>query len=580
MFDDPAAAIAVILVLGVSAQWVAGLLKIPSILLLLAAGLIAGPILGWVEPDVLLGDKLFPVVSLGVGLLLFEGGLGLHRSEIGAWGKVLVRLLTVGVLITGVVAGVAAVLVGRLPLRAGLVFGAIMTVTGPTVITPLLRQVRLRPRVARVLRWEGICIDAIGAVLAIVMFEVVVLEGEGILAMAKSILLTGFTGIAIGLVTAALLIAVLGRRMVDDHIQNAVLIMAVVASFAISNHLRDESGLFAATALGIAMANQTRAPVRHVVAFQESLGVLLIGVIFILLGARVEAADLKANLLPGLGVLLVLVFVARPASVAASTLGSTLPRNERLYLAALAPRGIVAASVSALFGLKLDAAGVEGGADLAAMTFVVVAGSVVVYGLAAGPLSRRLHINIPDPNAVALIGAPPWVIQMGGILYSLEVPVLVVATDEDQIRTARHADLLVYNGRLVHRELKETVEAFGVRQAFAVSLREELNAYGSARFGELLGMANVYGLPRSTDEQLDENGSVGGGDARRFGGGLTGEEIVDLVANGASIGSWRPGQAPSERWRPLLTVTTGQVSVVDGDPAGDAEWVVGLQVPG
>lgn len=575
--QDPEAAIAIILVLGVSAQWIAGLLRIPSILLLLAAGLLAGPALGWVEPDALLGDKLFPVVSLGVGLLLFEGGLGLHRSEIGAWGKVLVRLLTVGVVITGLVAGFAAVVVGGLPLRAALVFGAIMTVTGPTVITPLLRQVRLRPRVARVLRWEGICIDAIGAVLAIVMFEVVVLEGEGILAMAESILLTAFTGIAIGLAAAILLIAMLGRRLVDDHIQNAVLIMAVVAAFSLSNHFREEAGLFAATAMGIALANQSRAPVRHVVAFQESLGVLLIGIIFVLLGARVEAEQLQSNLLPGLAVLAVLVLVARPASVAASTIGSSLPRNERLYLAALAPRGIVAASISALFGLKLEAAGVEGGADLAAMTFVVVAGSVVVYGLSAGPLSRRLRINVPEPNAVALIGAPPWVIQMGGVLYGLDVPVLVVATDEDQIRTARHADLLVYNGRLVHRELAETVEAFGVRQAFAVSQREELNAYGSARFGELLGLANVYGLPRSTDEQADENGTVGGDDARRFGGGLTGDEISRLMSDGASVGSWRPGTA-GEGWRPLLTVTAGKAAVVDGQPADDAEWVVGLQL--
>lgn len=576
--DDPNVAIALIVVLGVLAQWLAAQLGIPSILLLLLVGLAAGPGFGLVDPDELLGGLLFPLVSLGVGLLLFEGGLGLHRSEIGAWTGVLFRLLTIGVLITAVVAGVAAVTIGGLTKEAALLFGAIMTVTGPTVIIPVLRQARLRPRVARVLRWEGICIDAVGATLAIVMLEVVVVNGGGLLHSAGAVLLTAGVGVGIGLGVSLGLAWVLGRRLVADHIQNAVIIMAVVASFAIANGLREEAGLFAATALGIGLANQRRAPVRHVVEFQESLGVLLIGGIFVLLAARVEAADLRSNLLPGLGVLAVLVFVARPLAILASTWRSSLPRNERLYLAGLAPRGIVAASVSALFGLKLEEAGIAGGGDLAAITFVVVAGTVVVYGLAAAPLSRRLRINVPDPTGVVLIGAPSWAVELGTALQRVDVSVQVVTTDEAEVRMARHADLLVYNGRLVHRDLEETVEALGVRLALAVSNREELNVFAAKRFVDLLGRANVYELPRSALERSESHGSAGGDELREFGHGLDGEQVQALVAEGAVVRTLARADldgCPGRFW-PLLTATNGIPSVVSGEIDEQIQWVVGL----
>lgn len=578
--DEPTVAIAVIIGLGVLAQWVATQFKIPAILLLLIAGLVAGPGLGLVDPDPLLGDLLFPVVELGVGLLLFEGGLGLHRSEIGAWSGVLFRLLTIGIVITGIIAGVTAIVVGGLPWQAGLVFGGIMTVTGPTVIIPVLRQARLRPRLARILRWEGICVDAIGATLAIVMLEVVVVDGDGFARIAGQVLLTAGTGIGIGIAAALGLSWALGRRLVPDHIQNAVIIGGVVASFAAANALHDEAGLFATTALGVAMANQRRAPVRHVVEFQENLGVLLIGGIFIVLGARVEADDLIANLLPGLGVLAVLVLVARPLSVGASTWGSSLPRNERLYLAGLAPRGIVAASVSALFGIKLEDAGVPGGNDLAALTFVVVAGTVVLYGLAARPLSRRLHVNVPDPTGVAIIGAPSWAIEVGAALQGVDVSVHIVTTDEAEVRMARHADLLVYNGRLMHRDLEETVEALGIGLALAVSEREELNVFAAERFVDLLGRANVYELPRSAEERSESHGGAGGDETRAFGDGLTGDELAALLGDGASVTTVKRSdlEGVDGAFWPLLCATKGVPTVAAGAVPEEAEWIIGLHM--
>ena len=577
---DPSAAIAAIVALGVGAQLVATRLRIPSILLLLAAGLGAGAA-GWLDPDELLGDLLFPVVSMGVGLLLFEGGLGLHRSELGSWGGVLVRLLSVGVGITFVVATVGAFLVGGLPLGPAAVFGSIMTVTGPTVIIPLLRQTRLRPRVARILRWEGISIDAIGATLAIVVLEVVVLEGQGLVRTAAEVLATTVVGSGIGLVAALGLAWALGHRLVPDHLQNPVIIAVVLVAFALANHWREEAGLFAATVMGIALANQRRAPLRHVVEFQEAIGVLLIGGIFVVLGARVELSSIEDNLLPAVGVLAVLAIVARPLAVLASTVRSTLSRSERIYLAGLAPRGIVAASVSALFGLKLEAAGVEGGDDLAALTFVVVALSVVVYGLGAKPLAKRLRLTVPEPTGVAVIGAPPWVVSLGECLQRVDVQVLVITTDEVEIRAAQSADLLVYNGRLAHKDLAETVEALGIGIALAVSEREELNAYASERFVQLLGRAHVFALPRSAEERAESHGGAGGGEARELGDGLTAADLATLVEAGAGVETVRADDPHGlgEGFWPIVTARNGRAAVVNGSVPDDAGWVIGLRAP-
>jgi hypothetical protein len=349
----------------------------------------------------------------------------------------------------------------------------------------------------------------------------------------------------------------------------------------VANHFREEAGLFAATVMGIALANQRRAPVRHVVEFQEAIGVLLIGSIFIVLGARVQWEAIESNILPGLGVVLVLVVVARPAAVAASTIRSTLSRSERLYLGGIAPRGIVAASVSALFGLKLEDAGVEGGGDLAALTFVVVAFTVIIYGLGAAPLARRLRLTVPDPTGVALIGAAPWVVSLGQCLQRVDVQVLVVTTDESEIRAAQSADLLVYNGRLAHKDLAETVEALGVGLALAVSDREELNAFASERFLHLLGRANVYGLPRSAEERTESHGGAGGGEVRELGDGLTSVDLAALVESGAGVETVRADDqdALGEGFWPIVTARNGRAVVVQGDIAADAGWVIGLRAP-
>ena len=502
VIDDPVTGLAVVICLGVAAQLAAERLRVPSIIVLLGAGLAVGPGLGWVDPDALYGDLLFPAVSAAVGILLFEGGLSLRVKEIGGVRLVVLRLLTAGALVAAVVAAGAAWTAGGLPLGPAILFGAIMVVTGPTVVVPLLRQARLRPRVGNVLRWEGIIVDPVGAVLAVVVLEVLVEEdGAGADAVA-AILRTAGAGALVGGLTALLLVLVLHKELVPDHLENAVAFVMVLGALAGADALFHEAGLVATTVMGVMLANQRRVPIRRIGEFHESIAVLLVQLMFILLAARVEGPDLERNLLPALGVLAVLVLVGRPLSVWVSTIGSSLKTRERGYIAAMAPRGIVAASVSALFGLRLEEQGVAGGNDLAALTFLVVAGTVVVYGAASGPLARRLRIDVPEPSGFVLVGAPRWAASLGAVLAGQGVPVLVVPCDPGDAERAAEHGLLTYPGRLQSDDLAEAVTAIGARLAVVASDREEVAAFATDRLGQLLGKANVQ-VVAADDEDRD-----------------------------------------------------------------------------
>lgn len=500
LIHDPVTGLAVALALGVACVAASERLKVPAIITLLIAGLAVGPVFDIVDPDALYGELLFPAVSAAVGILLFEGGLSLRWRELGGIGVVLVRLLTVGVAVAGVLGAVAAWGVGRLPLGPAALFGAIMVVTGPTVIIPMLRHARLRPRVAGLLRWEGIFVDPIGAILAVVVLEVLVQRDGGAWEVAAAVTAATVSGAAVGILASLLLTQVLHRGLVPDHLRNAVALATVLGSLAAANAIFHEAGLVATTVLGVVLANQRLVRIQSIVEFHESIAVLLVPLMFILLAARVSGPDLTRNLLPAVGVVCVLVVVSRPLSVWVSTIGSRLASRERLFIASMAPRGIVAASVSALFGLRLEERGVAGGADLAALTFLVVGGTVIIYGLAAVPLARRLRIDAPEPGGVVLAGAPAWAASLGGTLSDLGLPVLVVASADEDLDRATSRGLLVYTGRLQSEELDEAVTAIGAKFALVASHREEVAAFANERLGRLIGQNNVYVVPTDDDD--------------------------------------------------------------------------------
>ena len=406
MLDNPLIGLTAIIVLGVGAQWLAWRLKLPAIIALLVVGVLAGPVSGFLRPDELFGEVLFPIISLAVALILFEGGLSLRLRDLKEIGAVMRNLMTLGVLFTWLLSALAAHYLADLQWGLSALLGALLVVTGPTVIIPLLKHVRPRGAAGLIAKWEGIVNDPIGAILAVLVFEALLVGGEGgILAHGlRGLLAAAVAGLLCGLAGALVVYMVLKHRWAPDYLQNPVALMAVLAAFAASNTMSHESGLLAVTVMGIALANQKRVAVQHIVEFKENLRVLLISSLFILLASRLQVGDLVQLDLGSLLFVGALIVFVRPISVWLSTIGMGLTWRERTFLAWMAPRGIVAAAVSAVFAIDLVAAGYADAARLAPLTFLVIVATVAVYGLTAAPLARALGLAESAPQGVVVLG--------------------------------------------------------------------------------------------------------------------------------------------------------------------------------
>jgi NhaP-type Na+/H+ or K+/H+ antiporter len=404
--------LALVVVLGVGLQWAARLLGLPSIVLLLAGGLAVGPGLGWVDPDEIFGDALFPVVSLAVGVLLFHGGLELRFADLDGppRGPVL-RLVTVGALATWLLTAAAAHVLYSEPVRVSLLVGAVLVVSGPTVVGPLLRLARPADPDATILQWEGIVIDPLGATLGVFCVNAFFVSALSPGEIWSDVVVVALAGVAAGLAGAALLVAALRRLVVPDDLEVAVALAVVVGVYAAAESVRPEAGLFATTTLGLALANQRIVPVRQLRAFGEPIVVLVIGTLFIVLAARVEAGPLIDHLPEALGLAAVLVLVVRPLVMGLCTWRHPLSLRERAFLACPAPRGIVAAATAALFTLRLEQIG-QDSSVLVPAVFAVIIVLAVVYGLGAVPAARWLGVARTPPagrprGERAAVGAGP-----------------------------------------------------------------------------------------------------------------------------------------------------------------------------
>jgi NhaP-type Na+/H+ or K+/H+ antiporter len=379
--------IALIVVAGVLGQVVGRSTRVPSIIVLLLLGLFVGPVTGWLDPDAVLGSRLYPLVSMAVGLLLFEESLKLDLVRLrGGARRPVLGLVTVGALVTALAATLAAHWLLDLPVGRAGVIGAILIVSGPTVVGPLLAVIRPKQPLESVLAFEGIFIDPIGATAALAVTNVV-LHGEPV-----RLSLTALTGVGVGLAGAAVFVVVVRQRRVDASTHVAVALAVALAVYAVAESLHDEAGLFATTALGVAVANQTFVRIEAVHEFGSHIGLVLIGALFIILAARVDLDALARYALPTLALVAVLVLVVRPVAAAAATVRTVLDRRERAMVAAMAPRGIVAASTASVFALRFEDAG-EPFPQLVPVVFGVVLTTAVVYGLAGPLVARRLGVR-------------------------------------------------------------------------------------------------------------------------------------------------------------------------------------------
>ena len=490
--------LALTIVLGVGAQWLGWRARLPAILLLLIVGFIAGPVTHILKPDEVFGGMLFPIVSFAVAVILFEGGLTLRLDQLPHVGAVLWRLLSVGVLATWVVATLGAYyLVGLGDWRSSLLLGAILTVTGPTVIGPLLRHVRPTAKVASILNWEGIVIDPIGAVLAVIVFEAILpghAEQSGWQFIALSIGKTLLFGGGVGLVAAGALASLLRRFWIPDELQNPAVLAFVAGAFAFSNHLQAESGLVAVTLMGVILANQKWIAVGHIVEFKENLRVLLISGLFILLAARLDFNDFRQLGWGAIAFLALMVFVARPVGVYLSTVGTKITWPERLFLMWMAPRGIVAAAVASIFSLRLVDAQIKGAESIVPVTVVIIVGTVALYGLTASFVAKRLGIAKPAPNGVMIVGAHDWARRIAEALKKSGIGVLLVDTDVGNIAAAKMAGLTAQHTSIMSKVAHEAGEEGEYGRLIALTRNDEVNALACMNYIELFGRANVFQL--------------------------------------------------------------------------------------
>ncbi len=573
---DPLVALALVSFLGIGSQWLGAKVKIPSILLLLLAGMVAGPVTGWVEPDLLLGDLLFPAVSLGVGILLFEGGLALRRNEIAEVGPALARLVLIGALFTWLFGSVAISLLFDIETSHAFLIASILVVSGPTVVLPLLRLVNVRPTSAAMLKWEGILIDPVGALLAVIVLEAVLGSNDPVSIFTRIVLTLGVGGL-IGYGVQLVLTEALKRHWVPDRLHNAVVLMAVVTAFVLADTVQSEGGLMATTVMGVAMANQSRSPIGHIVSFQEDLGVLVLGALFILLGARVDLDAMVEYLPRSLALLALLVLVARPLAVWVSTIGTSVPRQDRMFIASMAPRGIVAAAVASLFALELDHEGFEV-PELVPVVFTIIIGSVVIYSVTAGTMARLSKVARAEATGVAMVGGAPWVLDLAESLTELDVPVLVITSEDDEIEAAIMRGLLVYTGRLESEDLVIAAEGVGVGTALALSERPDRNDLAKLRFVELVGRANVFVLP-ANEEGSSHSAAHSHAEGRRpFGQETTYSTIEAELAAGSRVRSFTYEPRAYRRWMPLMVVEgKGFARVAAQDEHLDeGETIIGL----
>ncbi len=496
LIREPATALALILTLGVLAQWLADRLHLPSILVLLVTGLLVGPVFGVLDVEALFGHLLFPIVGLAVAAILFEGGLSLRREELDDIGPALTRLIGIGIPITWVLATLGAHFFVGFGWMLSAILGAILVVTGPTVALPLLNHIRPKGKIAALVKWEGIVNDPIGAILAVLVLEWVVTNrtdgatGDALLGILKA----GGIGVGLGWMTTETVAFALRKHLVPDSLQSSLTLGAALLAFVVSNELQHESGLLTVTVLGILLTNKKHLDLDHVVEFKENLRVVLIGSLFVMLAARIEWEQLDL-LGPGsFGFLAFLIFVVRPLAVAASCSGIGMTLPEKLFLAMMAPRGIVAAAVSSLFAIRLVEAEVPRAEALAPLVFLVIVGTVLFYGLLAGPVARRVGLASRDREGVLILGGHPFARMFAEALNGLGVRVVLIDSNRSNVAAARLAGLEGYHASIRSDYVLENVPLYGIGRLLAVVSNDEVNALAALRFDSLFGRAEVYQL--------------------------------------------------------------------------------------
>ncbi len=487
--------LAIIAALGIAAQWLGWRLRIPTIVLLVAFGILIGPVFGIIRPSEALGEAYPSLISLGVAVILFEGGLSLRWHELRQTATGIKRLVTIGVVLAWGFGTLAAHWIGALSWPVAMIFAAIAVVTGPTVILPLLRQARLRRRPASFLKWEGIVNDPTGALLAVLLYGYFAAPGGPDLSHTLGEL-------ALGLFTASLLGGfggwLLGRAYlaakVPEYLKGPVALGAALGAFGLTNLVTDEAGLVAATMLGVVLGNMGLPSIEEIRRFKESVAMLLVAGLFLLLTADLDpdillALDWRSGLL-----ILAMLFLVRPLTIGLSTIGAGLNWRERVLLGWIAPRGIVAAAVAGVLGPGLVASGYADGELLLPLVFALILTTVLLHGFSLGWLARKLDLSASRRQGLLISGANPWSVALAQALQSREVPVLVTDHSWQRLRRARHTGVPVFFGELLSEHAEIELELSDYGSLLAINSNDAYNSLVCAQYASAFDRRHVFQL--------------------------------------------------------------------------------------
>ena len=532
--------IAGLVFLGLLSQWLAWRVKLPAILFLLVLGILLGPILGWLRPDKIFGLLLFPTISLGVAIILFEGALSLRLSELRGLGTVIQRLLSLGVFSTWAIISVATHWLTHFAWPMAILFGAVTVVSGPTVITPILRSARPNAKIAKVLHWESILIDPIGALLSVIVFEALVANSAATASLGAaglSFLRIVSVGVTLGVAGGFTLGWILRRRVVPDYLHPLLVLASVLMIFALADALAKDSGLLAVTLIGMVLANMRDIPLDNILDFKESLSILLISLLFIVLAARLNLTEIRAVLGPGLGLLVAIQVLSQPIKVAFASWGSELNWRERVLVAWIAPRGIVAAATAAVLGQTLQAVHYPHAALFVPLTFAVIIASVLLPSLTARPLARLLHVDEKEPQSILIISANPVAQAIAKALEQAGFACLLLDNDFAQIRTARAAGINTFYAHPVSVQADRYLDLLDFGYMLGLAEDHALNIIASMRYKPEFGLDHVFIL---TDES-----AIAGRDRQQvaapyrgrylFGGDATYVRLSQLLNDGWQI---------------------------------------------
>lgn len=562
MTIDLGVVLTVLLVVGFLAQWLAWRMRLPAILFLLLIGIVLGPVSGVFDPDKVLGEFLFPVVSLAVALILFEGSLTLRFSELRGIGRAVRGLVSYGAVLALLLLAAAAHWIAGVRWEVAFLFGALACVTGPTVITPMLRTLRPTSRIANALRWEGIVLDPLGALFAVLVFEAIVTHQQG-----HSVAVFGATigiGAGIGLGAAAVLAFLLYRQLIPEYLQTYGTLIAVLGAFTLSNRFADESGLLAVTVMGITLGNIRQIHIDHIMDFKEHLSTLLVSVLFVVLAARLQWPLPPGLLAAGVLVFVVAQFAIRPLSVLVATLGSRMTWRERALVGYVSPRGIVAAAVSSLFALRLGELGMPGVDALVPLVFILIIGTVVLQSATARPLARWLKVAAPDPDGVLIFGSDPVARSVAKALGDRGFQVVLADDDWAGVSAARMEGLATFYGNPTSQHAALHLDLTGIGRLFAISTRRELNSLACMHYREEFGRHNVYRLRVLAPEDADDRSSFAGSLRAKalFGKDMTHSRFAKLLEAG-----WRVKTnelTDSFRWADFMAQHGGEVVLLFG----------------